>query len=135
MPGWNALRSRVLREPLGLSYSVADFEAKREDRNLVSTIGGKVVAGLLIRATGQPDGVWKVRQFAVYPDQQGRGLGAQLMAVVENAACDENIAALILHSRETVTGFYEKLGFHAEGNIFQEVGIPHRMMRKSLPPQ
>jgi predicted GNAT family N-acyltransferase len=54
------------------------------------------------------------------------------MAVLEDAARAENIAELTLHSRETVTGFYEKLGFHSEGDIFEEVGIPHRKMRKSL---
>ena len=132
MPEWTALRTRILREPLGLNITEADFEAEHEDKQLIGVIGGKVVGGLLARTAGQPANVWKLRQFAVDPDQQGRGLGAELMTAVERTARDENIIELVLHAREDVTGFYKKFGFHSEGDLFQEVGIPHRKMRKRL---
>ena len=132
LPEWAELRSRVLREPLGLRYSDADFEEEKDDRQLVGVIDGKVVGGLLVRTKGQPTGVWKIRQFAVDPDYQGRGIGAVLMSAAEAAARDEAVAEFVLHSREVVVGFYEKLGFTIEGESFEEVGIPHRKMRKRL---
>lgn len=132
MPGWTALRGRVLREPLGLHYTAVDFDEEKDDLHLVGTIDGQVVGGLLVRTAGQPDRVWKIRQLAVDPDFQKSGHGSQLMAAAETAARDRSIAELVLHSRETVVGFYEKLGFESEGEQFEEVGLPHRRMRKGL---
>ena len=132
MPGWTALRSRVLREPLGLRYSDADFEEEKDDRHLVRVIDAKVVGGLLVRTRGLPQGVWKSRQFAVDPEYQGKGIGAELMRFAEATAREEGVSEFVLHSREGVVGFYEKLGFTTEGERFGEVGIPHRRMRRRL---
>jgi predicted GNAT family N-acyltransferase len=37
-----------------------------------------------------------------------------------------------LHARKNVVPFYEKLGYHVEGDEFLEVGIPHLRMIKQL---
>ena len=37
-----------------------------------------------------------------------------------------------LHARANVVGFYERLGYSAQGDPFLEVGIPHRHMRRAL---
>jgi predicted GNAT family N-acyltransferase len=36
--------------------------------------------------------------------------------------------SLILHSQVTAIPFYEKHGFEAQGDIYDEAGIPHRNM-------
>lgn len=132
MPEWTALRNRVLREPLGLELTTADFEEEKDDRHLIGVSDGKVVGGLIVRTKEQPEGVWKIRQFAVDPEQQGKGIGAELMRDAEVAAREEEVAEFVLHSREVVVGFYERLGFKTEGESFEEVGLPHRRMRKVL---
>jgi predicted GNAT family N-acyltransferase len=38
----------------------------------------------------------------------------------------------VIHSQEYIKSFYQKLGFVEEGEIFEEAGIPHVKMRKSL---
>jgi predicted GNAT family N-acyltransferase len=40
--------------------------------------------------------------------------------------------AVVLHARETAVSFYKKLGYTKEGNVFEEVGIPHWKMTKPL---
>ena len=132
MAEWTALRNRILREPLGLRITEADFEEEKDDRHLVGVIDGKVVGGLMVRTTVQPGGAWKIRQFAVDPECQGRGLGASLMKTAEVTAVEEGITEIVLNSREGVIGFYRKFGFQSEGDVFEEVGIPHRKMRKRL---
>lgn len=126
------LRQRVLREPLGLVYTAADLDAERDDRHLLGLDDeGKVIGGLLVRGKDQPSGVWKIRQVAVEPTFQGRGIGRHLMTQVAREAADAGISTLVLHSRESVCGFYEKLGYQIEGEAFDEIGIPHRRMSLS----
>jgi predicted GNAT family N-acyltransferase len=126
------LRQRVLREPLGLFYSDSDLEAERDDRHFLALDeSGKVIGGLLVREKDQPIGVWKIRQVAVEPALQGTGIGRHLMTLVAREAADAGISTLVLHSRESVCGFYEKLGYRNEGEAFDEIGIPHRRMSLS----
>jgi predicted GNAT family N-acyltransferase len=129
---WMDLRRRVLREPLRLVYSDSDLEAERDDRHLLALDeAGKVIGGLLVREKDQPPGVWKIRQVAVEPALQGTGIGRHLMTLVAREAADSGISTLVLHSRESVCGFYEKLGYRLEGEAFDEIGIPHRRMSLS----
>ena len=37
-----------------------------------------------------------------------------------------------LHARENVHKFYFKLGYRIEGDLFEEVGIPHYKMVKDI---
>jgi predicted GNAT family N-acyltransferase len=130
---WLELRHRVLREPLGLFYTDADLDAERGDRHLLALDdGGKVIGGLLVRGKDQPEGVWKIRQVAVTPSQQGHGVGRLLMETAAGEARESSNRSLVLHSREQVCGFYEKLGYRIEGEAFSEIGIPHRRMRLLL---
>ncbi|GAH06602.1 unnamed protein product [marine sediment metagenome] len=39
---------------------------------------------------------------------------------------------VILNSQQSAAGFYEKLGFRQEGELFEEVGIPHVVMTRKL---
>jgi ribosomal protein S18 acetylase RimI-like enzyme len=52
-----------------------------------------------------------VRSVFVDPSHQGRGLGKQLMAMIESTAIDAKFAVLRVPSSITAEGFYTKLGF------------------------
>jgi predicted GNAT family N-acyltransferase len=129
---WIDLRERVLRTPLGLTLSMEDLVTEQADRHLLAFEGETVIGGLIVQRRDQVPGAWKIRQVAVEPSWQGRGVGHALMLAVETAARDAGIKNLVLNSRESVCGFYEKLGYVSEGEPFTEVGIPHRRMQLSL---
>ena len=74
----------------------------------------------------------KMRQLAVGEIAQGKGFGRQLVNYAHSFAKDRGYAEIVLHARETARGFYEKLGYEAEGDSFTEVGLPHLAMRKKL---
>ncbi len=74
----------------------------------------------------------KLRQMAVENSQQGKGIGATMMNFAENVARDRGYKVMAMHARKTATGFYEKLGYRVEGDEFQEVTIPHYLMKKKL---
>ena len=124
------LRQKVLREPLGLSFSKQDLEAEEEETILAIDREQSWIACLHLRPTmGE---TIKLRQMCVHPDYQGQGLGESLVKAAEEVTRELGFSEIILHARETAVGFYEKCGFAVDGEPFEEVGLPHRLMRKSL---
>ena len=74
----------------------------------------------------------QVGRMAVLRDFRGRGVGARLLTAVIDRARQAGHAQLFLHAQVSVIGFYERHGFVAEGDVFQDAGIDHRTMRLSL---
>ncbi len=74
----------------------------------------------------------KAERVAVLESERGRGVGRALMAAIETRAQQQGLDAIILHAQVAVIPFYEELEYHARGEVFQEAGIDHRSMAKSL---
>jgi predicted GNAT family N-acyltransferase len=83
-------------------------------------------------ATGRlcPDG--RIGRMAVLKEYRGQGFGGLLLSALIETARDQGHNEAFLHAQCQVLGFYESLGFVAEGPIFSEAGIDHRLMRMSL---
>lgn len=127
-----ALRTRILREPLGLSFSAEDLEKERDDTFLAiyDSDEGKVVACSILVFLAH--GVAKLRQMAVDSNAQQAGLGTAMLSFAEYVAIQEGYEKITLHARKTAAGFYEKYGYRIIGDEFTEVGIPHFEMEKIL---
>jgi predicted GNAT family N-acyltransferase len=54
------------------------------------------------------------------------------MGHLVNQATELGFTEVYLHAQATAVDFYERLGFRAEGPEFDEVGIPHRRMRRGI---
>ncbi|CAN5647639.1 GNAT family N-acetyltransferase [soil metagenome] len=119
------LRRRVLRQPLGLDFTPEELAAEADQKHFGLYQDGRLTA--VCAAIPLQDGARKIRQVAVEPKEQGKGYGAALMKAVE-----ERTAEIVLHARDTAVPFYLRLGYAIEGEPFEEVGIPHRRMRKRL---
>ena len=126
------LRFRVLREPLGYTRDAVAFPFEDDSLHLVATEGDRVVGCVLFH----PDGVGGGRlfQMAVDPALQGQGVGRALVDRLEAHLLTIGITQVILHARHHAIGFYERLGYRCFGAPYEEVGIPHRNMRKALDP-
>ena len=75
----------------------------------------------------------KIGRVAVLADQRGTGLGRKLIeACLAELSNDPEVSAAKLGSQIHALGFYEKLGFVAEGPEFDDAGIPHRMMSRPV---
>jgi predicted GNAT family N-acyltransferase len=78
--------------------------------------------------------VAKIGRVAVLPQARGTGLGRKIMDHALNAARTAGFAEAMLESQVSVIGFYEGLGFVAEGPEYDDgSGILHRVMRRPLP--
>lgn len=94
---------------------------------------GEVVGTARVRVLD--GGIAKIQRVAVSSALRGRGVGARLMrGILADLDEDAGIAAAVLDSQVSAVGFYEALGFVAEGPEFLDAGLPHRRMRR-LPPR
>lgn len=65
--------------------------------------------------------------------QRGAGLGAILVKyAVEFAKRELDCDRIAISSQVQAKGFYEKCGFNATGEVYDEDGIPHVMMYRSV---
>jgi ribosomal protein S18 acetylase RimI-like enzyme len=71
-------------------------------------------------------------QMAVDPTAQRTGLGRRLVDALEAELRRRGIVVVHLHARAAAVPFYERLGYVTYGAPFDEIGIPHRHMRKTL---
>jgi GNAT superfamily N-acetyltransferase len=124
------LREDILRKPLGLIYTADDLEPDKKDILIGAFDDGRILGCCILRAEA-PDKI-RLRQMAVRPNQQGKGVGQQIMRFAELIARDKGYKKLTMHARDTAIGFYEKQGYKVVGDGFLEVTIPHHIMEKFL---
>ncbi|MBF9059438.1 GNAT family N-acetyltransferase [Rhodobacterales bacterium HKCCSP123] len=75
----------------------------------------------------------KIGRVAVMPRARGTGLGRRIMEAAMDEARAAGFAEALLESQLGVVGFYEALGFVAEGPEYDDgSGILHRVMRRPL---
>ncbi|WP_226040420.1 GNAT family N-acetyltransferase [Natrinema sp. DC36] len=76
--------------------------------------------------------IGKVERVAVLESRRKTGVGGALMATLEQRADAQGFAVLKLHSQTRAADFYRGLGYERRGDEFEEAGIPHVEMQKSL---
>ncbi len=125
-----ALRERVLRIPLGLTFSERELDAERDQIHFSLYQNGALVACLAVVRVDEK--TRKIRQMAVCLDRQRKGFGQTLLKCVTEILKVEGVNRLSLHAREEAVSFYEKQGFRLASESFKEVGIPHYQMVKNI---
>lgn len=73
-----------------------------------------------------------IGRVAVRKPWRHQGVGHQLMQHLINAARSQHIPHVYLNAQCDALAFYNRLGFAAEGPVFDDAGIPHRRMTLSL---
>jgi predicted GNAT family N-acyltransferase len=125
------LRYQVLRAPLGLEYLPEQLAAEYDQIHLAAyDMQGTLLAYLNL--TPADTSTVKMRQVAVSPAYQGRGIGTLLVAESEQVALKLQFTLMSLHAREPAVPFYERLGYKRVGERFEEVTVPHFKMEKKL---
>jgi predicted GNAT family N-acyltransferase len=74
----------------------------------------------------------KVGRMAVLASHRKLGAGAAVLAALEREAAAHGIAVIKLSAQLHARGFYERCGYTAHGDIYDDVGIPHIDMDKRL---
>jgi len=123
-----ALREQVFVHEQGVPLDIEMDELDANADHFIARLGSRVVgAGRLVA-----DGTTGVLgRLAVARAARGTGLGTALVAEIERRAAERGLTAVELHAQVHARGFYERLGYTAEGDVFDEAGIAHITMRKS----
>jgi predicted GNAT family N-acyltransferase len=69
---------------------------------------------------------WKIERVAVARAHRGLSVGAELVRHLLVQA--PRGLTVYVHAQESALGFWQRMGFIAEGSAFVEGGIPHRLM-------
>ncbi len=77
-----------------------------------------------------PDG--HIGRMAVRADQRGRGIGRRVLEALLSLARERGDTSVELSAQSRVEAFYRAQGFVPVGEPYDEVGIPHQKMRRSL---
>jgi predicted GNAT family N-acyltransferase len=122
-----AIRHRVFVHEQGVPAELEEDTADPTSLHLLAISGahGPVGTGRLL-----PDG--HIGRIAVDRTFRGRGIGTALLKQLIAHAQMAGHEAAVLHAQCSVEGFYARFGFRAEGDVFEEAGIPHRRMRLRL---
>ena len=77
-------------------------------------------------------GVAKIGRMAVRQSVRGSGVGRAVLDALVGAARQRGDREAILHAQLSAAPFYVRAGFNARGPAFEEAGIPHVEMVRSL---
>ena len=126
------LRYKILLEPLGLKFldSHRDKEINYLHIGCIENLDDKLIGGMMLIPLDNE--TIRMMQVTVDTKYQGEGVGRDLVAYAEKRAKEAGYKKIVMHAMLTVIGFYEKLGYSQEGEIFEERGITFAKMIKSL---
>jgi predicted GNAT family N-acyltransferase len=97
--------------------------------HLVALHDDQVIGTLRLILCGD---IAKIGRVAVRAAARKTGIGSRLMDRAAALALEKGVREIVLHAQIAVADFYRRLGYVAEGGIFDEAGIPHVSMRKTI---
>jgi predicted GNAT family N-acyltransferase len=124
------LRLKILREPLGLHFTIEELNREKDDI-LIAAFEEENLLGCCI-LTKESANTLRLRQMAVTGSLQGKGIGAQMLRFAESVAKDFRNEYISMHARMDAVGFYKKQGYEVVSEVFTEVTLPHVVMQKKL---
>ncbi|MGJ7604010.1 YbgC/FadM family acyl-CoA thioesterase [Variovorax sp. LT1R20] len=136
--GWDALGegASALRRAVFIEEQNIPKELEWDEHDAVvlhavarNRIGQVIATGRLLHAE---DGVSHIGRMAVHRTLRSGGHGAAVMQALEEAARARGDREVALNAQRSAERFYARLGYAVHGAPFEEAGIPHVEMRRSL---
>jgi predicted GNAT family N-acyltransferase len=109
--------------PAGIELD--DMDAKCLHAVAFDDAGKAIGTGRLL-----PEG--KIGRMAVVKEWRRRGIGADLLEALVGEARRRGLTEVKLSAQLQAAEFYRAHGFIAEGKVYEEAGILHQAMRRSL---
>jgi predicted GNAT family N-acyltransferase len=126
-PGIRHVRRTVFVEEQGIPEDEEWDAIDPVARHVLAVAANRDAVG-----TGRLEPTGKIGRVAVLPQYRGSGVGGAIMGCLVNQATELGFTRVYLHAQTAVRAFYERLGFRAEGPVFDEVGIPHVRMHLGI---
>ena len=121
-----SIRKRVFIEEQGVPEEMELDEFDLHARHALAYIDSECIGtARLVILFGN---IGRIGRMAILPSYRGQGTGKQLLGALLKVSQSQDIKQIELHAQLTVVPFYEQFGFIAQGDIYDEAGIPHRDM-------
>jgi predicted GNAT family N-acyltransferase len=125
-------RYEVLRKPWGQPKGSERDGQEDTSMHFMAINEHEEVLGVCRLQFNSPDEA-QLRYMGVTGKSQGSGVGRMLLNAAETAAKAKTAAKMILQSRETAVGFYERSGYTVKEKSYLMWGeIQHYLMEKTL---
>jgi len=125
-----AIRRRVFIEEQSVPEEIEmDADDQRAFHALAILDGVAIGCGRMLE---HGESEVKIGRMAVLREFRKTGVGEQILRFLIDRARARGIRKAILHAQLTAEGFYLKQGFRPIGGVFDEAGIEHRKMERSL---
>jgi ribosomal protein S18 acetylase RimI-like enzyme len=132
MQDYYDLRWRILRSPHHQPRGSEKDDLEEISVHLVAYYEEKIPAAVG-RAHFNSDREAQIRYMAVDPYYQNSGIGSSLLAHLEKRVRTRGASYIILNSRESAIGFYQKNGYRTMEKAEVLFGsVKHVKMRKDL---
>lgn len=115
------------RVPLDMEWDVEDEVATHAVA--VNRLGMPLATGRLLPAVS---GTARIGRMAVSRVLRGSGLGREILQALMRTAQMRGDMQVMLHAQRSAEGFYSRLGFVPQGEPFEEAGMAHIEMVKTL---
>jgi len=125
-----SVRIAVFVDEQGISPSDELDEHDATATHCVAYDGGGAAVGAG-RACIEAD-LAKIGRMCVLSESRGHGIGAAVLAALERIGVDQGARRFKLSAQLHARGFYERCGYRAYGDVYDDVGIPHIDMVKEL---
>ena len=125
------VRYDALYREWGLPRAIIDDTDGRTYRHIAAFDGERLVGYARLWVE---EGQSRIFQLAVADDRRDEGIGALLVDKLLEWAREAGRTEVELDARVHVVGYYERLGFTVESDVFiaGRAHTPHRRMRRSL---
>ncbi|WP_249933328.1 GNAT family N-acetyltransferase [Blastococcus sp. CCUG 61487] len=127
------LRTRVFVHEQGVP---PEIEQDERDAAAVHALArdddGRVVATGRLLLPGDGGTTASLGRMATDARVRGRGFGAKVLAELHRQARLRGVEVVELHAQVTARRFYERAGYAAVGEEYEEAGIRHVTMRRRL---
>ena len=124
-----ALREEIMRKSLGVSFASEELELK-DAIHLAGFLGQDLCATAVLVPEGNE---LRMQRVATKSHLQNKGIGSALMVFCEDYARKHGYKSIYCHAKGAAIPFYLKNKYVLEGQPFDEYGISHHKMRKSVP--
>jgi predicted GNAT family N-acyltransferase len=126
-----AVRTRVFVDEQGVPPEIEQDDADEDAVHVVSRDdSGRVVATGRLLLRGRTAAIGRMAADA---SARGRGHGAAVLGELHRQAVLRGATEAELHAQVSARGFYERAGYTAVGEEYEEAGITHVTMRRRLP--
>jgi predicted GNAT family N-acyltransferase len=125
-----AVRLAVFVEEQGIAREdeLDEFDSTATHCVAYDAAGMPVAAGRL----HVQDDTAKIGRMSVLASHRGGGTGARVLAALEREGARRGVRLFKLSAQIHARGFYERCGYTAYGELYDDVGIPHIDMKKTI---